>query len=148
MLEEPRGPIGDCAAACTATADPVERAAMPLQSPAPSGGCLEPVALQISAVGGLSAARRARDHCIALGATVCIEEAWGSDIAMAAAVHLGATTPRRWLSSLHDLSDRTTIGLDPDMPRPTEGKIAIPKTPGLGVSPDPDRLGPAQRILD
>lgn len=148
MLEEPCGPRSDCAAACTATADPIERAAAPLQRSAPSGGRMDLVALRISGVGGLSTARRARDHCITLGATVCIEEAWGSDIAMAAAVHLGATTPRRGLSSLHDLSGRTTIGLDPRAPRPMDGQIAIPKAPGLGVSPDPDRLGPAHRILD
>lgn len=164
LLEQPCCRPSECAAICAAMMQPRERAEEAGDpdarraprahgqshrwAPGPSGGRPDPIALRISNLGGLSAARRAREHCITLDAPLCIEEAWGSEIAMAAALHLGATTPRRWLSSLRDLSGTAMAGLDPDAPRPVDGKIAIPKAPGLGVSPDPDRLGAPHRILD
>jgi hypothetical protein len=57
-------------------------------------GCMDAVALKLSKFGGLSALRRARDLCLHLGAKMCIEDTWGSDIATAAALHLGRP-PRR-----------------------------------------------------
>ena len=56
-------------------------------------GCMDAVALKLSKFGGLGALRRARDLCLSLGAKMCIEDTWGSDIVTAAALHLGAATP-------------------------------------------------------
>ena len=67
-------------------------------------GCMDAVAVKLSKFGGLSASRRARDLCIHLGAKMCIEDTWGSDITTAALLHLGASTDPARVLNVCDLS--------------------------------------------
>lgn len=152
MLEQPCASLEDCAAVRSATGLPMKLdenahdTASLLQAYAL--GCMDAVALKLSKFGGLSSLRRARDLCLHLGAKMCVEDTWGSDICTAAALHLGAATPRDAVLNVCDLSGYVSPRLDPAAPVRNNGRIAPPEGPGLGVAPDPDLLGEPRRIFD
>ncbi len=145
MLEQPCATLEDCAAVRDATglAMKIDENAHDTDSllRAWTLGCMDAVALKTSKFGGLSAMRRARDLCLHIGAKMCIEDTWGSDITTMATVHLGAATPRRGIMNVCDLSSYVGPRLDPAAPTRSGGVISPSQTPGLGVSPDPDQLG-------
>ena len=109
---------------------------------------MDAVALKLSKFGGLSATRRARDLCLYLGAKMCIEDTWGSDITTAALLHLGAATDPARLLNVCDLSGYVAPRLAPDAPVRNAGRIAPPDGAGLGIAPDRDSLGAPDLILD
>lgn len=150
MLEQPCETITDCAAVRAATGLPMklDENAHDMASllDGNAKGCLDAAALKLSKFGGLSALRRARDLCLHLGAKMCVEDTWGSDIATAAALHLAAATPPKYLLNVCDLSSYVAPRLDPTAPTRRHGRIAPPEGPGLGITPDPDALG--QPILE
>lgn len=145
MLEQPCRTIEECAAVRTATGLPMKMdenandTASLLK--AYELGCMDAVALKLSKFGGLSAMRRARDLCLHLGAKMCIEDTWGSDITTAALLHLGAATNPAKLMNVCDLSGYVSPRLDDKAPARLNGQIAPPQGPGLGVTPDSDKLG-------
>jgi len=152
MLEQPCKTLAECAAVKSATG-----LAMKLDEGAHDTGSLlegyqrgimDAVALKLSKFGGVSATRRARDLCLHLGARMCIEDSWGSDITTAALLHLGAATDPARLLNVCDLSAYVRPRLDPHAPTRKNGRIAPPSGPGLGVAPDPDLLGQPDMILD
>lgn len=152
MLEQPCQTLAECAAVRAATGLPMKLDELAHDTAslleAQSLGCLDAVALKLSKFGGLSALRRARDLCLHLGAKMCIEDTWGSDIATAAALHLAAATDPRRVLNVCDLSGYVAPRLDPGAPVRTGGTIHPPEGPGLGVHPDRDVLGGAQLILE
>jgi L-alanine-DL-glutamate epimerase-like enolase superfamily enzyme len=111
-------------------------------------GCMDAVALKLSKFGGLSAMRRARDLCLHLGAKMCVEDTWGSDVTTAAALHLGVSTNPGSLMNVCDLSGYVSPRLDETAPVRKDGRIAPPEGIGLGVAPDPDRLGKPVAVLN
>ncbi len=145
MLEQPCPTIEECAAVRNATGLAIKQdeAAYDTASllHAYNLGCMDAVALKLSKFGGLSAMRRARDLCLHLGAQMCIEDTWGSDITTAALVHLAASTPASGLMNTCDLSFYVSPRLDGNGPQRREGRIAPPETIGLGVRPELDALG-------
>ena len=145
MLEQPCKTLEDCAAVRQATGLPmkIDENTFDLATllHAFNLGCLDAVALKLSKFGGISAMRRARDLCVHLGAEICAECTWGSDIVTAAALHFAASTPRGSLLNTCDLASYVFPRLCPDAPSRSSGRIAPPEKPGLGVSPDPDVLG-------
>lgn len=152
MLEQPCATLAECAAVRSATG-----LAMKLDEGAHDTatlleghqrGVMDAVALKLSKFGGLSATRRARDLCLYLGARMCIEDTWGSDITTAALLHLGAATDPARLLNVCDLSGYVAPRLDPGAPTRKGGRIAPPSGPGLGVAPDPGLLGHPDMILD
>ena len=152
MLEQPCKTLSECAAVRAGTGLPMklDEAAHDTASllDAHRRGIMDAVALKLSKFGGISATRRARDLCLYLGAKMCIEDTWGSDITTAALLHLGAATDPRQLLNVCDLSGYVTPRIDPDAPVRRAGRIAPPPGPGLGVCPDPDVLGRPDLILD
>lgn len=144
MLEQPCETIEECAAVRDATGLPLkldEAAHDPASLLlAYRLGCLEAVAVKLSKFGGVSAARRARDLCLHLGAKMCIEDTWGSDITTAAVLHLGAASPADLVMNVCDLSHYVSPRLCPGAPVRCEGRIAPPEGAGLGVEPDMDVL--------
>ncbi|MGJ8589889.1 MAG: mandelate racemase/muconate lactonizing enzyme family protein [Yoonia sp.] len=152
MLEAPCATLEDCARVQAATGLPMKMdelahdTASMLQ--AHSLGIMDAVALKLSKFGGLSATRRARDLCLHLGAKMCIECTWGSDIVTAAALHLGAATPPSRVLNVCDLSGYVSPRLAPDAPTRAAGRIAPPVGPGLGIVIDESRLGAPDLILD
>ena len=149
MLEQPCKTLEDCAAVRQATGLPmkIDECAYDLATlqQARDLGCLDAVALKLSKFGGLSAMSRARDLCVHLGAEICAECTWGSDIVTAAALHFAASTPQGALLNTCDLSNYVSPHVAPDCPIRTNGRIAPPEGPGLGVTPDPATL--AEPIL-
>lgn len=145
MLEQPCATLEDCAAVRRATGLPmkIDENAHDTASllKAHALGCMDAVAIKLSKFGGLSAARRARDLCLHLGAQMCVEDTWGSDITTAAALHLAAATPARAVLNVCDLSGYVAPRLDPSAPARKGGRIAPPDGPGLGVTPDVEVLG-------
>jgi cis-L-3-hydroxyproline dehydratase len=152
MLEQPCATLEDCARVKSATGLPMKLdelahdTASMLQ--AHHLGIMDAVALKLSKFGGLSATRRARDLCLHLGAKMCIECTWGSDIVTAAALHLGAATLPNRVLNVCDLSGYVSPRLAPDAPTRNAGRIAPPNGPGLGISVDQDHLGTPDLILD
>ncbi|MGB7241491.1 MAG: enolase C-terminal domain-like protein [Sulfitobacter sp.] len=145
MLEQPCKTLEDCAAVRQATGLPmkIDEGAFDLGSLmcAHSLGVLDAVALKLSKFGGLSAMRRARDLSVHLGAEICAECTWGSDIVTAASLHFAASTPQGALLNSCDLSSYVSPRIAPDCPTRKDGRIVPPEGPGLGVSPDLDLLG-------
>ena len=140
MLEQPCKTLEDCSAVRQATGLPmkIDEGAYDLASlmRAAELGVLDAVALKLSKFGGLSAMRRARDLTVHLGAEICAECTWGSDIVTAASLHFAASTPRGALLNTCDLSSYVGPRIAPDCPSRTDGRIAPPEGPGLGVTPD------------
>ncbi|MEN8896281.1 MAG: enolase C-terminal domain-like protein [Yoonia sp.] len=145
MLEQPCKNLEDCAAVRQATGLPmkIDEGAYDFASlmRASELGVLDAVALKLSKFGGLSAMRRARDLTVHLGAEICAECTWGSDIVTAASLHFAASTPQGSLLNTCDLSSYVTPRIAPDCPTRKDGRIAPPEGAGLGVSPDLDILG-------
>lgn len=152
MLEQPCATLADCARVQTATGLPMKLDELAHDTAslleAHRLGIMDAVALKLSKFGGLSALRRARDLCLHLGARMCIEDTWGSDIATAAALHLGAATDPARVLNVCDLAHYVAPGLAPDAPTRKAGRIAPPDGPGLGITVDAARLGPPDLILD
>lgn len=152
MLEAPCATLEDCARVQAATGLPMKMdelahdTASMLQ--AHRLGIMDAVALKLSKFGGLSATRRARDLCLHLGAKMCVECTWGSDIVTAAALHLGAATPPARALNVCDLSGYVSPRLAPNAPTRSGGCISPPDGPGLGITVDQDRLGAPDVILD
>jgi len=152
MLEQPCATIADCARVRAATGLPmkldetVHDTASLLDGHA--CGCMDAAALKLSKFGGLSKTRAARDLCLHLGAKMCIEDTWGSDIATAALLHLAVATPPERLLNTCDLAGYVSPRLAPDGPDRTGGRIAPPDGPGLGLAPDRDLLGPPDIVLE
>ncbi|MFD0860550.1 mandelate racemase/muconate lactonizing enzyme family protein [Roseovarius aquimarinus] len=152
MLEQPCATLEECAAVRAATNLPMKideccfDAASLLK--AYDLGCMDALALKLSKFGGLSATRRARDLCLHLGAKMCIEDTWGSDVTTGALLHLAAATPPRMLLNTCDLSGYVGPRLDAGAPMRKAGRIAPPEGPGLGVTPDSAILGEPVAIID
>ena len=151
MLEQPCATLEDCAAVKNATGLPMKMDELVHDTAsllkAWELGCMDAVALKLSKFGGLSALKRARDLCLHLGAKMCVECTWGSDIVTAAALHLGAATPPQLLLNVCDLSSYVSPRLDPNAPSRKDGRIAPPEGIGLGVAPDESLLGDPILVL-
>ena len=145
MLEQPCATLEECASVKKATglAMKIDENAYDTASllKAYDLGVLDVVAIKISKFGGIGASMRARDLCLHLGAMMCIEDTWGSDLVTFAAVHLGASTKSANLLNVCDLSGYVAPRLDPSAPSRMDGRITVPTAPGLGVTPNPDVLG-------
>ncbi|MFZ5964233.1 mandelate racemase/muconate lactonizing enzyme family protein [Thalassococcus sp. BH17M4-6] len=152
MLEQPCATLAECAQVRAATDLPMKLDELVHDTDtllqAHKLGIMDAVALKLSKFGGLSALRRARDLCLHLGAKMCVECTWGSDIVTAAALHLGAATRPARLLNVCDLSGYVAPRVAPDGPVRRQGRIAPPDGPGLGIAPDRDLLGPPDLILD
>ena len=152
MLEQPCATLEDCARVSAATALPMKLDELAHDTAsllaAHRLGIMDAVALKLSKFGGLSATRRARDLCLHLGARMCVEDTWGSDITTAAVLHLGAATDPGCLLNVCDLSGYVSPRLAPDTPLRCNGGIAPPDQPGLGVTVDTAVLGAPDLILD
>ncbi|WP_136442172.1 mandelate racemase/muconate lactonizing enzyme family protein [Pacificoceanicola onchidii] len=152
MLEAPCATLEECARVQRATLLPMKMDELAHDTAsmleAYRLGIMDVVALKISKFGGLSALRRARDLSLHLGAKMCIECTWGSDIVTAAALHLGAATDPTRVLNVCDLSGYVAPRVAPTAPTRKEGRIAPPNAPGLGITVDKTALGAPDLILD
>lgn len=108
---------------------------------AAADGAADVINLKISKVGGLTKARQIRDLCVSLGIALTIEDTWGGDIVTAAIAHLAHSTPPRVLFSTTDFNSYVTVSIADGAPQRIKGRMAAPRTPGLGVRPKLGVLG-------
>ncbi len=145
MLEQPCATLEECASVKKATglAMKIDENAHDTASllKAYNLGVLDAVAIKLSKFGGIGASMRARDLCLHLGAMMCIEDTWGSDLTTFAAVHLGASTKAGNLLNVCDLSGYVGPRIDANAPTRKDGRITLPTGPGLGITPNLDVLG-------
>lgn len=152
MLEQPCATLEDCARVRASAGHPmkIDELAHDTASllKAHELGVMDAVALKLSKFGGLSKTRQARDLCLHLGAKMCIEDTWGSDITTAALLHLGAATDPARLLNVCDLSGYVAPRLALDAPTRAGGRIAPPEGPGLGIVVDAEQFGAPDLILE
>lgn len=103
---------------------------------------MDVVNIKISKFGGLTRAKQARDLCVSLGIAMTLEDSWGGDVVTAAIAHLAHSTPPEFLFTATDFNSYVTVSFADGAPRRVNGRLAAPTTPGLGVTPRPDVLGP------
>lgn len=109
----------------------------------------EGVKVKPNRVGGLTKALQIRDFGVSVGWQMHIEDLGGSALADTAAIHLAASTPEAnrlasWLCHYH-------LAVDPvpgQGARNAQGLATPPEAPGLGVTPDPERLGAPVALYD
>lgn len=152
MLEQPCATLNACAAVKAATGLPMKLDESAHDTDSLLQGArlnaMDAVALKLSKFGGLTPTRAARDLCAHLGAKMCVEDTWGSDITTAALLHLGASSDPKYLMNVCDLSGYVSPRIAPDAPMRANGRIAPPTGAGLGVKPNLDALCSADLILD
>jgi L-alanine-DL-glutamate epimerase-like enolase superfamily enzyme len=102
---------------------------------------MDVVNLKISKVGGLTKARLIRDLCVSLGIALTIEDTWGGDITTAAIAHLAHSTPPEFLFSSTDFNSYVTVSVAEGAPQRSEGRLAAPARPGLGVKARSEVIG-------
>jgi L-alanine-DL-glutamate epimerase-like enolase superfamily enzyme len=102
---------------------------------------MDVVNLKISKLGGLTKSRQARDLCVALGIAMTLEDSWGGDVVTAAIAHLAHSCPPEFLFSATDFNSYVTRSIADGAPRRTNGRLAAPLTPGLGVTPRLSEFG-------
>ena len=151
MLEQPCQTIAECAKVRHATGVPMklDENAHDIASliEGHQAGCMDAAALKISKFGGVSEMRKARDLCLKLGIKMCIEDTWGTDITTSAALHIGASTNPKFIMNVCDLSSYVSPKLDDSLPVRQDGHIVAPSGHGLGVTPDPDKLGTQLAVI-
>lgn len=152
MLEQPCATMQDCARVRSATRLPMKMDELAHDTASLLEGhrlgIMDAVALKLSKFGGVSAMRRARDLCLHLGARMCIEDTWGSDITTAAYLHLAAATPADRVLNVADLSGYAAPRLAPDAPTRAHGRIAPPEGVGIGIKIDAAQFGAPDLILE
>ncbi|MEM6589227.1 MAG: mandelate racemase/muconate lactonizing enzyme family protein [Pseudomonadota bacterium] len=109
----------------------------------------EGVKVKPNRVGGLTKARQIRDFGVSVGWQMHIEDVGGMALADTAAIHLASSTPEAnrlasWLCHYH-LSDDPVPGQGA---RNHSGAATPPDLPGLGVTPDPEKLGDPAAIYE
>ena len=104
---------------------------------------MEIACLKVSYFGGLTGGKLARDMCIANGVLCHIEDTWGTEITTSAYAHLAVATPEEWLYCTTDLHNYNSLLIAEAGSGPIveNGRLRPAELPGLGVTPDKDKLG-------
>ncbi|WP_424988310.1 mandelate racemase/muconate lactonizing enzyme family protein [Microbulbifer sp. S227A] len=106
-------------------------------------GLAEVMNIKLNRVGGLTKAARIRDIALAHGIHCFVMATGGSVLADTEAMHLAASFPDDSLLGVWACQDMLTLDVAPGRgPRCVDGHLRMSQTPGLGVHPDQDRLGP------
>jgi L-alanine-DL-glutamate epimerase-like enolase superfamily enzyme len=99
------------------------------------------ITIKIARVGGITRARLIRDVAVELGIAVTVEDTGGAEIDTAAMAHLSLSTPEALRLHTVDFHNWVTVSNAAGMPPCSDGRMAAPTAPGLGVAPFEDRLG-------
>ncbi len=106
-------------------------------------GICDGFGLKAGRLGGLSHLRTARDICRVWSLPHTCDDSFGGDIAAAACVHAGATVEAHLNEGVWISEPYTGFHYDPEGGIVvSDGRIALPAAPGLGVTPSAERLGP------
>jgi len=101
--------------------------------------------LKISRMGGLNAMATIRDICAARSIPHTCEDSWGGDILAAAIVQMASTVEPRLLEAAWTAGNYIEEHYDPENGiKVQDGYFKLPDGPGLGISPDEERIGQLQ----
>lgn len=103
---------------------------------------MDVVNLKISKLGGLTKTRQIRDLCVSMGIAMTLEDSWGGDITTAAIAHLAHSTPEELRFTSTDFNSYVTVSTASGAPQRVNGFMQASTSPGLGVAPKKDVLGP------
>jgi L-alanine-DL-glutamate epimerase-like enolase superfamily enzyme len=76
-----------------------------------------------------------------MGIGMTLEDTWGGDIVTATIAHLAHSTPTELLFTSTDFNSYGPVSIAEGAPQRTNGRLAAPTSPGLGVKPRLDVLG-------
>ena len=107
---------------------------------------MDVVNLKISKLGGLTKTKQARDLCVSMGIAMTLEDSWGGDITTAAIAHLAHSTPEEYRFTSTDFNSYVTVSTASGAPVRQNGFMRASESPGLGISPRFEVLGP--RVVD
>lgn len=107
---------------------------------------MDVVNLKISKLGGLTRTKQARDLCVSMGIAMTLEDSWGGDITTAAIAHLAHSTPEEYRFTSTDFNSYVTVSTASGAPVRQNGFMRASESPGLGISPRFEVLGP--RVVD
>jgi L-alanine-DL-glutamate epimerase-like enolase superfamily enzyme len=109
---------------------------------AAGSGLVDGFGMKVTRIGGLHPMRAFRDICEARGLPHTCDDSWGGDIIAAACTHIGATVQPRLMEGVWLAQPYIAGHYDPDAPvQVTDGHIAVPQGPGLGISVDATQFG-------
>ncbi len=100
------------------------------------------VGLKATILGSPVRARIARDLCVEHGIRLKVDDSWGADIGTALALHLALGVPGPLLLSGVDMRLYFDGRCDPAGPSFAAAELQAGQGLGLGISPDPEALGP------
>lgn len=103
---------------------------------------MDVVNLKISKLGGLTKTKQVRDLCVSMGIAMTLEDSWGGDITTAAIAHLAHSTPEEFRFTSTDFNSYVTVSTATGAPQRDNGFMRASTTPGLGVTPRRDVIGP------
>lgn len=107
---------------------------------------MDVVNLKISKLGGLTRTKQVRDLCVSLGIAMTLEDSWGGDITTAAIAHLAHSTPAEFRFTSTDFNSYVTVSTATGAPQRDNGTMRASQSPGLGITPRPEILGP--KVVD
>lgn len=153
MFEQPCESLDDIAALRDKHAAPVsvDESLVTLQDATriARDGLAEVFGIKLNRVGGLTKAARMRDVALAHGIDMFVMATGGSVLADTEALHLAATIPDAHCHAVWACQDMVTVDVaDGRGPRNDNGHLRLPETPGLGVHPEEDMLGPAVAVYE
>ena len=102
---------------------------------------MDVVNLKISRLGGLTKTKQLRDLCQTLGIAMTLEDSWGGDITTASIAHLVGSTQPEYYFTTTDFNSYNDVHLAEDAPMRKDGRLEVPKRPGLGIHVDEKKLG-------
>jgi len=105
-------------------------------------GICDGFGLKLTRLGGLNAFATVRDICSARSLPHSCDDTSGGDIIAAACVHAGATVAPELLEGVWIGAPYYQEHYDPEIGISIDhGHIELPQAPGLGISPDENRIG-------
>ncbi|MFN9719266.1 MAG: cis-3-hydroxy-L-proline dehydratase [Planctomycetota bacterium] len=107
---------------------------------------MDVVNLKISKLGGLTRTKQVRDLCVSMGIAMTLEDSWGGDVTTAAIAHLAHSTPEEYRFTSTDFNSYVTVSNATGAPQRVHGCMQASESPGLGIEPRFDVLGP--RLVD
>jgi len=109
---------------------------------AAGNGWCDGFGFKLTRFAGISGLRQVRDICNACNLPHTCDDAWGSDIIAAACLHVGSTVAPHlnegvWIAQPYIEGHYDSVnGIKVD-----QGKIRLPTGPGLGITPERNKLG-------
>jgi L-alanine-DL-glutamate epimerase-like enolase superfamily enzyme len=103
---------------------------------------MDVVNLKISKLGGLTKTKQVRDLCVSMGIAMTLEDSWGGDITTAAIAHLAHSTPEEFRFTSTDFNSYVTVSNATGAPQREHGFMRASTTPGLGIEPRCEVIGP------